>query len=133
MKNRRTFTAILTLLLGLLLGVACSEARNAAAKGNTIPSPHHEYGTIESGDLDGPVSTAVTLEFDTPFEAVPVCTMAHQPSAVGAMVEGEKEAAPPVAIQVVLMNVTVETVTFFVNNPNDAIESTVIHAHCIGQ
>lgn len=133
MKNRRTFTAILTLLFVLLVGVACSGVQNAAANGNTVPSPHHEYGTIESGDLDGPVSTAVTLEFDTPFEDVPVCTMAHRPSAVGALWEDKPTGSPPAAIQVVLMNVTIEDVTFFVNNPNDAIESTTIHAHCIGQ
>jgi hypothetical protein len=117
---------LLALILGLIL-FGCSAA--ATARQVETP-PHNEWGVLETGAINGPGSTAVTATFSTPFEDVPVCTDAHRPNTVGSI---QKTGGAAATLSVVLMNVTVEDVTFFVHNPNQFADSTIIHWHCIGQ
>lgn len=126
MKPLRILTLVALLLIVLVI-LACTSVSNAAAK-PVAAVPHSQFGVIET-EIAGPSSTAVTAEFTVPFENVPVCTDAIQPTTLSApkVVEVEGE------FDVVLMSVTANDVTFFVNNTYATTEGVVIHWHCIGQ
>lgn len=132
MKHRNTLLVLSTLLLSILVGIACSEARSAAAKGVTPNAIHSEFGVLDSGVLPGPSSNAVTATFDVPFESAPVCTDAQRPGTVGSVLEDKGESAAA-TLSVVLMNVTTTEVTFFIHNPNTFADRTLINWHCVGQ
>lgn len=109
----------LCLALALLVGLACS-VQDAAAKPAPGLTLNQQFGvlTVNIGPKE---SMAVTAEFSQPFETAPVCTDGVQPSTVNP------------AIAVVLMTVEADSVTYFVDNPNENAESVAIHWHCIGQ
>lgn len=115
---KRNLLPILIALVALVL-FACAYAQDAAAKPAPGLTLNQQFGvlTVNIGPKE---STAVTAEFSQPFETAPVCTDGVQPSTV----------TP--AIAVVLMSVEADSVTFFVDNPNENAESVAIHWHCIG-
>ena len=124
---RRRYWLLLVAIIATVIWVGCQAA---AARPQVSTTPRIEYGVVDSGVIPGPGSTAVTGTFAAAFEESPVCTLAQRPGTVGTAQKTESAAA---TLIVVLMNVTVNDVTVFINNPNAFPDSTLIHWHYIGQ
>ena len=128
MKHRFILIALILFLAASLLSslFACQ----SAAATPEINQAHHEFGIVESGPVNRPGSTAVSAEFDAPFESEPVCTMAYMPTSVTSVKAGNAAAS---SFSVVLFNITTNSVTFFVNNLNGWPDSASIHYICVGE
>lgn len=122
--RRQLFVALVMVSLAAALWANGWVNGALAKKAVTIKD---QYGIIETGQLQGPVSTALTADFAQPYETSPVCVISAIPSTIGFDATGTQR------FSVSMMQVTSEGVTVFIDNPYPSIEYAEIHWRCVGQ
>lgn len=122
MKQYRTLVILVVMVL-LVMGVAA--VQDVQAK--TSPALKDQYGVVPSGDLAGPISTAITISFPQAYSAAPVCTISDIPTTL--LRSGETGSR----FSVTMMQVNQGSLVVFIDNPHASVQSTVIHWRCIGR